>query len=77
MAAFAAQLQGAASLGAVVDTGGPSTESLLEALAEHIVADFAGEAAFSWPAVVYALVEGWSLPLVPHYALNVTAWHKP
>ena len=77
MAAFAAQLKGAASLGAVVDAGGASTEGLLEALAEHIVADFAGEAAFSWPAVVYALVEGWSLPLVPHYALNDTAWHKP
>jgi hypothetical protein len=77
MATFSALVAGSASLGSVVDSGGAQAEGLIKALAEHIVFDFAGEAAFSWPAVVYALVEGWSLPLVPHYALNDTVWHTP
>ncbi len=78
MEAFARELGGMGSLGEAVDRGGARMGGLFEALAAHIIDDFAGEAAFSWPAVVFAVVEGWALPLAPHYALNDTAlWHTP
>lgn len=74
---FARELQATPSLEALLSKGGKGIMAQsLDALAAHVLNDVAGEAAFSWPAVTFAIVEGWSLPLVPHYALsNDTLWH--
>jgi hypothetical protein len=74
---FARELQTTESLEGMVSRGGSDMAKALEALAAHVMDDVAGEAAFSWAAVVFAIVEGWTLPLTPHYALNDTAlWHS-
>ncbi len=67
---------GVGSLGDIVDRRGRSAEKAIEDLAADIIEDAAGEAAFRWSAVVYAVVEGWTLPLVPHYNQSQDVWFK-
>ena len=73
--AFVDSLGQAEALEGLVGEGGSEYELELERLALHIVEDAYLEAAMSWSAVVWAVVEGWDT-LTPAWANSANAWHS-